>query len=53
MQVDVGQQAQPGGVRGVTAWELPGTPAAWLWELEGMAGGWAVRLPPGGEATAD
>ncbi|HEY3451272.1 MAG TPA: hypothetical protein VGK67_33245 [Myxococcales bacterium] len=40
-----------GGVRGVTVWELPGTPPAWLWELEGMGGGWAVRLPPGGEAT--
>lgn len=47
----VGTDNPPGGVRGVTVWEMPGSLPAWLWELEGMGGGWAVRLAPGGETT--
>lgn len=45
--------AEPGtgGVDGVVVYELPGAPATWLWHLEGPGGGWAVRLPPRGEAT--
>jgi hypothetical protein len=41
--------SSPGGVYGVTIYETP----APLWNIEGSAGGWAVKIAPKSEATLE